>query len=195
MTGGDEHSGQAELTSWARDARVRFAAYAAQAVQAAESAAAIRDQVDRTIQRMTERNPLHTEPLHAISVTAAQRRAVIAARKRDFFRAARAGGRLLPEPQNEPEATVVSELEIYLRDMAIVRERDRIAGELLDNIIHRVFGAGLTLDGAAGLTTEPEIRRRIEAAAADLDEVIRVIRDTIFHPADPPGSHEPGGGR
>jgi len=80
MTGGDERSRQAGLMLWARDARVRSAAYAAHAAQAAESAAAIKDQVDRMIQRMAERNPQHTEPIHAISVTAAERRAVIAAR-------------------------------------------------------------------------------------------------------------------
>ena len=181
MATGAEQSRAAELKVWARDVRARSTAYAAQADRAAESAAVIRHQVERMIERLAERDPQHRERLHAIAGTAASQRAAIAACKRCFYAGGRAGGRLLPERQNEPEAAAFSALDIYLRDMAVVQERERIAGELLDDVIQRVFAAGLTLEGAAGLTTKPEVRQRIEEAADDLDTVIRAIRDAVFN--------------
>jgi two-component system, NarL family, sensor histidine kinase DevS len=77
--------------------------------------------------------------------------------------------------------------------MAVVQERDRIAGELRDKVTRRVFATGLTLCSAAGLRMHPEVRQRIEAAADELDEVIRVIRDALFDLPGPPVSDEPGG--
>jgi hypothetical protein len=65
------------------------------------------------------------------------------------------------------------------------------ASEVQDKVVQRVFAAGVTLCGAIGLMTQPGIRRRVEAAADELDEVIRVIRDAVFDRPDPAASHEP----
>jgi signal transduction histidine kinase len=181
MTDGAEHGRMAELRVWAHDARARSAASTAQAARAAESAAIRRGQAERMIERLAERSPQHATLLHAISGTAARERVDIGARKDRFYAARRAGGQLPPKRQDEPEAAALAALDVYLRDMAVVQERERIAGELLDNVIRRVFAAGLTLQGAAGLTTEPEVHQRIEEAAEDLDEVIQAIRNTVFN--------------
>jgi signal transduction histidine kinase len=177
MADGAEQSSTAELKVWAHDARARTTACAAHADRAAESAAVRSNQVERIIERLAERNPQHTKPLHR-------------------FYADRSGGQQLPKRQDEPEAAAFAALDIYLRDMAVVQERERIAGELLDTVIQRVFAAGLTLEGAAGLTAKPEVRQRIEEAAADLDDVIRAVRDTVFnlpYPMNQPDSrHQPG---
>jgi signal transduction histidine kinase len=188
MADGAEQGRTGQLKVWARDARARSTTYAAHADRAAESAAARRDQAERIIGRLAERNLQHTELLHAIGGTAARQRAAIATWKH-FYAAGRASGQLLPKRQNEPGAAAFSALDIYLRDMAAVQERERIAGELLDTVIQQVFAAGLSLEGAAGLTTEPEVRQRIEEAADDLDDLIRAIRDTVFnlpHPMSQP---------
>jgi len=37
------------------------------------------------------------------------------------------------------------------------------------------------------------MRRRVEAVADELDEVIRVIRDAVFNLPGPAAGHEPGG--
>ncbi len=181
MADGAEQSRMAELYVWAHNVRARTGAYAAHADRAAESAAVMRDQVDRMIKRLAERNPQRAEPLHAIGRTAATQRAAITARKHRFYAGGRADGQLLPKPQDEPEVADFSAQDIYLRDMAVAQERERIAGELLGNVIQRVFTAGLTLEGAAGLTAKPEVRQRIEEAVDDLDNVIRAIRDTVFN--------------
>jgi len=193
MTGGDEHSDGAGLTLWAHEARARSAAYTGQARRAAESAAVIRERVERMIDRVAECNPQYAGPLRVIGGTARRRWAGIAAYRYDSGAAGRPGGQLLAGLRDEPEATVVSELEAYLRDMAVVQERDRMAGELQDKVIRRVFEAGLALCGTAGLMMHPEVRQRVEAAADELDEVIRVIRDALFDLPGPAASHEPGG--
>ena len=67
-----------------------------------------------------------------------------------------------------------------LRELSVAEDRDRIAADLQDKVIQRVFAAGLTLQGAASLTAEPEARRRVQASIDDLDHVLRMLRDTIF---------------
>lgn len=168
----------AELTVWARQAHARSAACKAQAARAASSAAKLREETARLMRGLIERHPQRTEQLLAISATADGRRAVIAARKRAHA-AGRAGGPSLIQRQ-EPDAAIIAELEVYLREMAGVQERDRISAELQDRVIQRVFTVGLSLQSAAGLTIQPEVRSRIEAATDRLDDVIRIIRDGIF---------------
>lgn len=62
----------------------------------------------------------------------------------------------------------------------MAEDRDRIAADLQDKVIQRIFATGLTLQGAATLTAEPEARRRLQAYIDDLDHVLRMLRDTIF---------------
>jgi hypothetical protein len=164
MTVADEHDRRAGLTAWAQDARARSASYAAQAARAAEAATALRQQVDRIIERMAERNPEHAKDLRAIAATAVSQREAIAVLRKN-------GGR------------PPSELEGQRRDIAIAGEPDRAVGELHDQVIQRVFAAGLALQDAADQTAEPEARWRIEAVADELDRLIQVIRGVVFSPA------------
>jgi signal transduction histidine kinase len=187
-----EQDRQARRELWAQQARGRSVTYRAQAATAADSADAHHEQADRMIERLAERNPRYGERLLAIRASADARRAATAERKRDYA-ARRAGDQPLVRPRR-PEAAVVAELETYLRDMAAVQERDRISAELRGRVIRRVFTAGLELQSAAGLTEQPEVRSRIHGAADILDEVIRIIRDTIFGPTDRPTDHGPGQG-
>jgi two-component system sensor histidine kinase DevS len=67
------------------------------------------------------------------------------------------------------------------RDADILRERDRIAAELQNEVIQRVFAIGLNLQNTVGITSDPLVRRRVEQATDDLDHVVQVIRDAVFH--------------
>ena len=67
------------------------------------------------------------------------------------------------------------------RDADILRERDRIATELQSRVIQQVFAVGLNLQGTAAMTVDPVVRRRIDQAVNDLDHVVRIIRDAVFH--------------
>ncbi len=71
-------------------------------------------------------------------------------------------------------------LQDRLRELSVMEDRDRIAADLRDKVIQRVFAAGLTLQAAATLTREPEVRRRVGASVEDLDQAVRMLRDAIF---------------
>jgi len=64
--------------------------------------------------------------------------------------------------------------------LAVLADRDRIARDLHDLVIQRLFATGLALQGAARMASRPEVAERVEAAIDDLDVTIRDIRATIF---------------
>lgn len=61
----------------------------------------------------------------------------------------------------------------------VAEERERIARDLHDTVLQRLFGLGLELQ-TVGMRTEPEHRERIERAVDELDRIIRDIRTTVF---------------
>jgi signal transduction histidine kinase len=71
-------------------------------------------------------------------------------------------------------------LHARVRDLTLIEDRERIAADLHDVVIQRLFATGLGLQGTVRAIAEPETAARIEAAVADLDETIRQIRSTIF---------------
>jgi len=71
-------------------------------------------------------------------------------------------------------------LQQRLREVSVLADRERIATDLRDKVIQQIFAAGLSLQGAASLTTEREVRRRLESSVADLDRAVRLIREAIF---------------
>ena len=81
-----------------------------------------------------------------------------------------------------------------LTDLALVEDRERIAADLHDTVIQRLFATGLALESTVRLAP-PEVAERIEAAVGDLDETIRQIRSAIFSLAGPPHTGPPAAGR
>ncbi len=73
-----------------------------------------------------------------------------------------------------------AQLQERLREVTVQQDRDRIAAGLQDEVIQRIFAAGLTLQSAASRSTQAGVRQRIEAASGDLDQVLRLLRDTVF---------------
>jgi signal transduction histidine kinase len=75
------------------------------------------------------------------------------------------------------------------REMLVVLEdRERIARDLHDVVIQRLFATGLQLQSTARLATRPEVADRIGAAVDDLDTTIRDIRSAIFELRTPAAS-------
>jgi signal transduction histidine kinase len=71
-------------------------------------------------------------------------------------------------------------LQRRLRDLSVVADRDRIAADLQETVIQRIFAAGLAMDSAASQVTQPEVRDRLVAAAGELDHAARTVRDAVF---------------
>jgi signal transduction histidine kinase len=65
-------------------------------------------------------------------------------------------------------------------ELAVVSDRDRIARDLHDLVIQRLFATGLQLQGMRAMVVNPEVGERLEKAVDDLDQTIRDIRTTIF---------------
>ncbi|MFC9329274.1 GAF domain-containing protein [Kitasatospora sp. NPDC057015] len=81
------------------------------------------------------------------------------------------------------QAAVAMELAERRRDseqVALLEERDRIARDLHDLAIQRLFATGMTLQGATRFIEHPEASERVLRAIDDLDETVRTIRSSIF---------------
>ena len=67
-----------------------------------------------------------------------------------------------------------------MRELDVLTDRDRIARDLHDHVIQRLFAAGLTLQGTIPRAQSAEVQQRISSCVDDLQEVIQEIRTTIF---------------
>ncbi|WP_407320297.1 GAF domain-containing protein [Isoptericola halotolerans] len=82
------------------------------------------------------------------------------------------------------QAAVALELSERRRDgerLAVVRDRDRIARDLHDLAIQRLYATGLSLEGVGRRLQDaaPADAERVNRAVGDLDETISLIRTTI----------------
>ncbi len=71
-------------------------------------------------------------------------------------------------------------LHEQVQEVTVLEDRERIARDLHDTVIQRLFATGLMLQGAYRLTNRPEVAERIERAVDDLDVTVRHIRSVIF---------------
>ncbi|HUD78470.1 MAG TPA: GAF domain-containing protein [Streptosporangiaceae bacterium] len=93
------------------------------------------------------------------------------------------------------QAGIALELAEHRRQaerVAVFEDRDRIARDLHDLVIQRLYATGMSLQGAVSLISVPDVAQRVSVAVDSLDETIREIRSSIFalqtrHEAKPPG--------
>lgn len=79
----------------------------------------------------------------------------------------------------------------HSRQLAVYQDRDRIARDMHDLVIQRLFAVGLGLQGISRKVESPAVGTRIGEAVSDIDQTIRDIRRTIFSLQPVP---EPNGG-
>ena len=92
------------------------------------------------------------------------------------------------------QAGIALELAEHRQDaerLAIFEDRDRIARDLHDLVIQRLYATGMSLQGAMPLLTRPEAATRVSSAVDALDETIREIRSRSSRssPAATPRRH------
>jgi PAS domain S-box-containing protein len=78
------------------------------------------------------------------------------------------------------------------RELTLLEDRERIARDLHDTVVQRLFAAGMALQAIASMIgSEHEVTTRIDALVDELDEAIRDLRTAIYGLA-PRTDHGPG---
>jgi signal transduction histidine kinase len=77
------------------------------------------------------------------------------------------------------------------RRLALYQDRDRIARDLHDQVIQRLFAIGLRIQNLRELVAQPGVAEQLGGFVADLDQTVREVRRTIFALREPPESRGP----
>jgi signal transduction histidine kinase len=71
-------------------------------------------------------------------------------------------------------------LHARVSELSVAEDRDRIARDLHDTVIQRLYGIGLSLQGTIRTVEDERTRSRIQESLDEIDTTIRQIRTTIF---------------
>src|SRR4051812_46086622 len=71
-------------------------------------------------------------------------------------------------------------LHAHAAEYATLADRERIARDLHDTVVQRLFAIGLSLQATVRLISDPEALRRIMTSIDELDETVRDVRGAIF---------------
>jgi signal transduction histidine kinase len=82
-------------------------------------------------------------------------------------------------------AQAATTLELVARradadQLSLFEDRDRIARDLHDLVIQRLYATGMSLEGAMPMISRPEVADRVSNAVDAMDDTIKDIRATIF---------------
>lgn len=66
------------------------------------------------------------------------------------------------------------------RELMIVADRERIAHDLHDHVIQRIFAVGMDLQGTVAMARSPQIASRLNRTIDDLQSTINQIRAAVF---------------
>jgi signal transduction histidine kinase len=103
--------------------------------------------------------------------------------------ARRRGGPPFPTSATEVVASFAAQAGVALEladrraaaeRLSVYEDRDRIARDLHDLVIQRLYATGMSLEGTMPMVNRPEVADRITNAVDAMDETIKVIRTTIF---------------
>jgi signal transduction histidine kinase len=95
----------------------------------------------------------------------------------------------MPSELPEPLTAFISQVEVAFElaerrrdaeDLAVLEDRDRIARDLHDHVIQRLFAVGMSLESTGRFDLPQGAADRVRRCVADLDDTIRDIRTTIF---------------
>ncbi|WP_197507890.1 GAF domain-containing protein [Mycobacterium sp. 852014-52450_SCH5900713] len=87
-------------------------------------------------------------------------------------------------------ALVLASARDDARQLTILAERERIAHDLHDHVIQRLFAAGMDLQGTLARARSPEVADRLNRTLDDLQTIIEEIRTTIFQLKSPSGKND-----
>lgn len=77
-------------------------------------------------------------------------------------------------------ALELAEARLDSERLSVLEDRDRIARDLHDTVIQRLYATAITLMGTVRRIDDATSSQRVQNAVTDLDDTIRQIRSTIF---------------
>ncbi|GLZ36674.1 GAF domain-containing protein [Actinokineospora sp. NBRC 105648] len=77
-------------------------------------------------------------------------------------------------------ALELAEKQRSQRLLDVLADRDRIAQDLHDHVIQRLYATGMSLQGTLRRISDEEVRSRVQRAVEQLDQTVREIRTSIF---------------
>lgn len=86
-------------------------------------------------------------------------------------------------------ALTIASARRFATEMAMLADRERIAHDLHDQVIQRVFAVGMDLQGVIARLRSPELAGRIGRSVDELQAVVTDIRSTIFDLHHPQEAH------
>ena len=113
----------------------------------------------------------------------------------------RHGAPLFPQAEADVVASFAAQAGVALElaasraeaeRLSLYEDRDRIAQDLHDLVIQRLYATGMSLQGTMPMITRPEVASRITNAVDAMDETIKEIRATIFPLQSPEATAGPG---
>ncbi|GLZ35289.1 hypothetical protein Lesp02_74760 [Lentzea sp. NBRC 105346] len=81
-------------------------------------------------------------------------------------------------------AVMVAENQEAQRRKDVFADRDRIARNLYDRVIHAIVGMGMNLEGVLSAITDSRVRIRVYNVIAQLDRTVRQLRAMVFELQD-----------
>lgn len=84
-------------------------------------------------------------------------------------------------------ALMAAEAQRDRERLAVYEDRDRIARDLHDVVVRRLFATGMLLERARHRSTAPEVRDGVGRAVGELDVTIQEIRAAVFAQREPTG--------
>lgn len=103
----------------------------------------------------------------------------------------RAAGRQMFDADQQPELVGLAEQASLALDMAdrqeqrrifeLMADRERIARDLHDHVIQRLFAVGLSLQSQVSKIESAQARERVDQAVQQIDEAIADLRSSIFN--------------
>jgi GAF domain-containing protein len=72
----------------------------------------------------------------------------------------------------------------------LLEERERIAADLQDHVVQRLFGVGLSLQGVLASLSDRRAAERVRASVDEVDRTIGHIRSTVFPLRTGPGARD-----
>lgn len=69
---------------------------------------------------------------------------------------------------------------LQTHQMRVLEDRERIARDLHDHVIQRIFAEGLSLQATLQRTHSPDVRSRLTRSINNLQDIVQEVRTTIF---------------